>query len=391
MASRIQVAEEFQELRAVIKVIGLGGAGGNAINRMVESGMRDVELISANTDSQVLRHNKAPLRIQLGENLTKGLGVGGDPGKGRLAAMESRDQLREALTGADLIFITAGMGGGTGTGAAPVAAEIAREMSALTIGVVSRPFEFEGKIRAFQAENGIKEMRRHVDTLLIIPNDSIFDVIEDNTPSSEAFRKADDVLRQAIQSISDVITTPGLINVDLNDIKAVMANAGEAHMGIGEASGAQRALQAAKQAIHSPLLENVSIEGAKGMIVNIVGDRKLTLAEIQQAVDFIKQRASPEANIKFGQAFEESLGGKIRITVIATGFPAKRSRLGGREGFHPVPLSTSGRPNPQASALFDPEAPAPAHGPQAEAAVDDWSKPAFMHWKVKKLHRGGEE
>ncbi|MBI4387243.1 MAG: cell division protein FtsZ [Elusimicrobia bacterium] len=383
MTARIQCVDDFKELRAVIKVAGLGGAGGNAINRMCEAGVRDVDLIAANTDSQVLRHNKAPLRIQMGEKLTKGLGVGGDPAKGRLAALESKESLREALSGADLIFITAGMGGGTGTGSAPVVAELARELNALTIGVVSRPFEFEGKIRALQAEAGIKEMRKHVDTLLVISNDSLFDVIEENTPSAEAFRKADDVLRQAIQSIADVITTPGLINVDLNDIKAIMAGAGEAHMGIGEGSGSQRTMEAAKQAIHSPLLDNLSIEGAKGMIVNIVGDRKLTLAEIQQAVDFIKHKASPEANIKFGQAFDDSMGGQVRVTVIATGFPAKRGRGASREAAaaHLAALPAGGRLSSSPWSL-DPGA--VSEKPEG-AAPDDWAKPAFLHWKVRKL------
>jgi cell division protein FtsZ len=371
---RIKCTEEFKELRAAIKVLGLGGAGGNAINRMVEASLKDVELVAANTDAQDLRRNKAPLRLQIGEELTRGLGVGGDPSKGRMAALESKDQLREVMQGADLVFITAGMGGGTGTGAAPVAAQLARDVGALTIGVVSRPFEFEGRIRATQAEDGIREMRQHVDTLLVIPNDSLFSVIEDHTPSADAFRKADDVLRQAVQSISDVITTAGDINMDLNDIKAIMSDAGEAHMGIGEGSGSHRAMDAARQAIKSPLLENVSIEGSKGMIVNIVGDRKLTLSEIKEAMDFISHKVSPEARIKFGQAYDDTLGGKLRITVIATGFPTKR----GTPAIKPVEFDSE-YAFPSGGSL-----PSPAGPPRGEPH-EDWDRPAFLHWRVKKL------
>lgn len=379
--ARIKAVEDIKELKAKIKVIGLGGAGGNAINRMYEAGVRDVELISANTDAQDLKRNKAAIRIQLGEDLTKGLGVGGDPAKGRLAALESREQLRETLIGADLVFITAGMGGGTGTGSAAVVAEIAKEAGALTIGVVSRPFEFEGRIRAAQAEGGIKDMRAHVDTLLVIPNDSLFGVIDDMTSSADAFRKADDVLRQAIQSISDVITTAGDINMDLNDIKAIMANAGEAHMGIGEGTGPHRAIEAAKQAVVSPLLENVSIEGSKGMIVNIIGaEHLLKLNEIKEAMNFISRKVSPEAKIKFGQVFNETMGDKIRITVIATGFPAKKPKAWpklGRLSQTPLdPFDDMGADWKGGSAV-KPERPADSY--------DDWSKPAFLHWKVKKL------
>ena len=372
---RIKCTEEFRELRATIKVLGLGGAGGNAINRMVESGLKDVELIAANTDAQALRGNKAALRLQLGENLTKGLGVGGDPSKGRMAALESKDAIREVVEGSDLVFITTGMGGGTGTGAAPIAAQLAKEAGALTIGVVSRPFEFEGRIRGQQAEEGIRDMRQHVDTLLVIPNDSLFQVIEENTSSADAFRKADDVLRQAVQSISDVITTAGDINMDLNDIKAIMSNAGEAHMGIGEGTGPHRAMDAARQAIRSPLLENVSIEGSKGMIVNVVGDRKMALAEIKDAMDFIGKKVSPEARIKFGQAYDDTLGGKIRITVIATGFPPKRGVWTPRK-----PLLER---EPAMGLGGDDFRPAP-RAPEAETA-EDWNRPAFLHWKVKKL------
>ncbi|MBI4422120.1 MAG: cell division protein FtsZ [Elusimicrobia bacterium] len=373
---RIKAAEDLRELRAVIKVVGLGGAGGNAINRMVEAGVRDVELIAANADAQDLRRSQAALRIQIGESLTKGLGVGGDPSKGQMAALESKEQLREVVQGADLIFITAGMGGGTGTGAAPVVAQLAKEANALTIGVVTRPFSFEGRVRELQAEAGIQELRQHVDTLLIIPNDSLFTVTDDKTHAAEAYRKADDVLRQAVQGISDVITTPGDINMDMNDIRSIMANAGEAHMGVGTGTGPNRALEAAKAAISSPLLENVSIDGARGMLVNIVGNRQMTLAELTEAMKFIQAKGSPEAKIKYGQAYDDSMGERLRITVIATGFPARRARSAPRGALRAPGLHRRS-PLPDIPGL---DAPEPAR-PQPT----DWSKPAFLHFKLKKL------
>lgn len=373
---RIKASEDLRELRATIKVVGLGGAGGNAINRMVEAGVRDVELIAANTDAQDLRRNKAPLRIQVGENLTKGLGVGGDPAKGELAALESKEQLREVIAGSDLVFIAAGMGGGTGTGAAPVVAQLAREANALTIGVVSRPFKFEGRVRELQAESGIKGLRRQVDTLLIIPNDSLFAITDDKTPSAEAFRKADDVLRQAIQSISDVITRPGAINMDLNDIKSIMTNAGEAHMGVGVGIGPNRALDAAREAISSPLLENMSIDGAKGMMVNIVANSKVALAEVKDAMDFIQSKGSPEARIKFGQAYDETMGERLQITVIATGFPARRP-----QGLARRSLLAPGLARRSPLGEIPDLGPVEPTGPRNV----DWSKPAFLHYKVKRL------
>lgn len=374
---RIKAAEDLRELRATIKVVGLGGAGGNAINRMVDAGIRDVEFIAANTDAQDLRRSRAPLRIQMGEDLTRGLGVGGDPQKGQLAALESKDQLREVIANTDLVFITAGMGGGTGTGSAPVVAQLAKEANALTIGVVSRPFKFEGRVRELQAESGIKELRQHVDTLLIIPNDSIFEVADETTAAAEAFRKADDVLRQAIQSITDVITRSGDINMDMNDIRSIMANAGEAHMGVGSGTGANRALDAAKEAISSPLLENVSIDGARGMLVNIVGDKRLTLAEIKDAMDFIQSKGSPEAKIKLGQAYDEGLGDRLQITVIATGFPSRRPKAFSRNTLRAPGLA---RRSPL-SEIPDGDPHEPLPRPQAV----DWSKPAFLHFKTKKL------
>lgn len=321
---RIRLSEDFQELSANIKVIGVGGAGGNAINRMSRSEIKNVELIAANTDAQDLRRSLSPLRIQLGAELTGGLGAGGNPTIGRQAAEESREKLKEVLNGADMVFITAGMGGGTGTGAAPVAAEIARSSGALTVAVVTRPFEFEHRMRASQAEMGIKELRTHVDTLLVIPNDRIFAIIDEKTKFEEAFRKADDVLCQAVQSISDVITTPGEINVDFADVKSIMLNSGEALMGIGYGTGPDRVFRAAQVAITSPLLEDVTIDGAKGVLVNITGSKDITLFEIKEGMSLIHRAVSPDANVFYGQVFDDSLGNTVRITVIATGIPKLR-------------------------------------------------------------------
>jgi cell division protein FtsZ len=378
---RIQVTEDFKESRAVIKVIGVGGAGGNAINRMAEAGLKGVELVAANSDAQDLRRSAAEVRIQLGEDLTRGLGVGGDPAKGRLAALESEEQLTEVLSGADLVFITAGMGGGTGTGGGPVVAKLAKDAGALTIGVVTRPFDFEKLNRATIAEHGIQEMRQNVDTLLVIPNQRLLDVIDSDTPSDAAFRIADDVLRKAIQSISDVITTPGTINMDLNDLRAIMQNAGEALIGMGEESGTGRAVRAAKSAIHSALLENVVMDGAKGLIVNITGRKAtLKLSEIEEAMGLITGAASQDAKIKMGNAYDESLGEAIRITVIATGFPSRRgNRNLARAGFRPGPGGRRG------GFPDEPLDGGPRDSAPPTAAPEEWMKPAFMRLKVRKL------
>ncbi|MBI4054838.1 MAG: cell division protein FtsZ [Elusimicrobia bacterium] len=379
---RIKFTEEFREQPAVIKVIGVGGAGGNAINRMAEAGIRGVELIAANTDAQDLRRNKASVRIQMGARLTRGLGVGGDPAKGKQAALESKDQIQEVLSGADMVFVTAGMGGGTGTGGAPVVAEGVKSLNCLTVGVVSRPFEFEGRIRAAQAEAGIKEMRNWVDTLLVIPNERLFSILDENTTTSEAFRRADDVLRRAVQAISDVVTTAGEINVDFADVRTIMSHAGEALMGMGEGKGPGRALEAAKAAIHSPLLENVVMDGAKGVLVNITGSRSVTLAEIKEAMNFIHASASPEAHVFYGQAYEESLKDQIRITVIATGFPAHRNRQMTRGKLAPArPI----RKNP-----WQPELPefAAAGEPAFSQDLDliqERLKPAYLRLKKRRL------
>jgi len=329
--SRIRYNKEFRGREAVIKVVGVGGGGGNAVNNMVQADIRLVEFLVINTDAQALRGSRAPNRIQIGENITKGLGVGGDPEKGRQAALESVDLIKEAVCDADLLFITTGMGGGTGTGAAPVVAHMAKEINpeALVVGVVTRPFGFEGKARADLAQAGIHELRKHVDSLLIIPNDRIIPEAGRNATTEESYRIADDVLRQAIQGISDVITTAGSINVDFEDVKKIMTKSGEALIGIGRASGDDRHLEAAQKAMHSPMLESAVINGAKGILVNFTSSREIRLVEVSEAMEYITKAANPEAFIKHGQVFDESLGDELKITVIATGFPAKRSELAG--------------------------------------------------------------
>ena len=304
---------------ANIKVIGAGGGGGNAVNRMIASDVSGVEFWSINTDAQALTHTSARRRLQIGQKLTRGLGAGGNPAIGQKAAEESRDEIASALENADLVFITAGMGGGTGTGAAPVVAEIAKEMGALTVGVVTRPFVFEGRRRTSQAEQGIEALQSRVDTLIVIPNDKLLAVISEQTPVQEAFRFADDILRQGVQGISDIITIPGLVNVDFADVRAVMADAGSALMGIGIGSGKSRAKEAASAAISSPLLES-SIEGARGVVFNITGGSDLTLHEVNAAAEIIYEVVDPSANIIFGAVIDDRLQGEIRITVIATGF-----------------------------------------------------------------------
>ncbi|MCX5792293.1 MAG: cell division protein FtsZ [Elusimicrobiota bacterium] len=329
--TRIRYNRDFHGREAVIKVLGVGGGGGNAVNTMVDADIRLVEFLAVNTDAQDLRRSKAPNRIQIGENLTKGLGVGGDPAKGREAALESVDLIKEAVGDADLLFITAGMGGGTGTGAAPVVAQIAREINpeALLIGVVTRPFSFEGKPRAEQAQAGIQELRKHLDSLLVIPNDRIRTEVDREASRDDAYRLADDVLRQAIQGISDVITSEGELNVDFADVKKIMTKSGEALIGIGKASGEDRHMTAAQMAMHSPMLENAVINGAKGLLVNFTSSRDIKLVEISEAMEYITKAANPEAAIKHGQVFDTAMGGELKITVIATGFPAKRSELAG--------------------------------------------------------------
>ncbi|MBC7076249.1 MAG: cell division protein FtsZ [Syntrophomonadaceae bacterium] len=315
---------EMQQF-ADIKVIGIGGGGNNAINRMIEAGLKGVEFIAVNTDAQALYLSRAEKKVQIGEKLTKGLGAGADPDIGMRAAEESSDDIKKALQGADMIFVTAGMGGGTGTGGAPIIARIAKELGALTVGVVTKPFTFEGRKRNLQAERGIQSLREEVDSLITIPNDRLLQVVDKNTAFNDAFKMADDILRQGVQGISDLIAVPGVINCDFADVQTVMQNTGSALMGIGIASGENRAAEAARLAISSPLLET-SIEGAKGVLFNISGGNDLTLFEINEAAEIIHQAADVEANIIFGANIDERLGDEVRVTVIATGFNVPKTQ-----------------------------------------------------------------
>jgi cell division protein FtsZ len=351
---------------AKIKVIGVGGGGGNAVNRMVASDVAGIEFWTINTDAQSLTQSSALKRLQIGQKLTRGLGAGGNPAIGQKAAEESRDEIAAALKDTDLVFITAGMGGGTGTGAAPIVAEIAKEMGALTVGVVTRPFLFEGPRRLNQAKEGILALQGRVDTLIVIPNDKLLAVTSEQTPIQEAFRLADDVLRQGVQGISDIITIPGLVNVDFADVRAVMADAGSALMGIGIGSGKSRATEAATSAISSPLLE-ASINGAKGVVFNITGGGDLTLHEVNAAASLIYEAVDPEANIIFGAVIDDRIQNEIRITVIATGFSAESTGLSKLQS--PVAKRTLGQATPA-----QPSSPAPEVSPQKEES-DAGGKP----------------
>ena len=315
----IEFQNEEQSTFASIKVVGCGGGGNNAVNRMVDAGLRGVEFISVNTDRQALSQANAQVKIQIGEKLTKGLGAGAIPEVGRRAAEESREEIASALKGADLVFITAGMGGGTGTGAAPIVAEIARDLGTLTIAVVTKPFNFEGKQRMKNAEAGIAELKQHVDTLVVIPNDRLLQVVNKGTSMIEAFRIADDVLRQGIQGISDLIAVPAMINLDFADVKTVMESGGMAHMGIGLGSGENKLVEAAKNAIASPLLET-NIDGARAVLINVTGGEDISIVDINEAANLIMEAADPDANIIFGAGLDETMGDAVRITVIATGF-----------------------------------------------------------------------
>jgi len=310
---------------ANIKVVGVGGGGTNAINRMIEAKIQGVEFIAINTDGQALNRSNADIRLRIGDVLTKGLGAGANPEIGQQAALESKEELAGILQGADMVFVTAGMGGGTGTGAAPIIAQIAKESGALTVGVVTKPFAFEGRVRIMQAERGLSVLKDCVDTLITIPNERLLQIVDKITPMLEAFRIADDVLRQGVQGISDLITITGLINVDFADVKTIMSDAGSALMGIGVAKGENRAVLAAKAAVESPLLE-ASIEGSKGVLLNITGSSNLGLYEVNEAAAIISEAADPDANIIFGAVIDETLGDEIRVTVIATGFEQRRPK-----------------------------------------------------------------
>jgi cell division protein FtsZ len=319
--------DEGEGPAARIKVIGIGGGGSNAVNRMVGTGLDGVEFIVANTDLQALRVNRAPVKLQIGSKLTKGLGAGADPSIGRSAALEDTERIIQAVGGADMVFITTGLGGGTGTGAAPVIASLASELGALTIAVVTKPFKFEGKKRQLQAERGLEALRDCVDTIITIPNERLLTIIDRTTPLTEAFATADDVLRQAIQGISDLILVPGLINLDFADVRTIMSGMGLAMMGTGLADGQDRAVEAARRAISSPLLEGACVNGARGVIINVTGGPDLSLVEVSEASSIVHEAADEDANIIFGAVVDPTLKGKVKITVIATGFDGRRPVL----------------------------------------------------------------
>jgi cell division protein FtsZ len=356
-----------QNYIAVIKVVGIGGGGVNAVNRMIDAGLKGVEFIAINTDAQALLMSDADVKLDIGRQLTRGLGAGSDPEIGRQAAEEHRDEIEEVLKGADMVFITAGKGGGTGTGGAPVVAEIAKSIGALTIGVVTRPFAFEGRRRAVQADSGIQKLKEKVDTLIVIPNDRLLTVSNDKTSMVNAFKMADEVLLQGVQGITDLITTPGLINTDFADVKMIMSNAGTAIMGIGTASGEGRAVNAARAAITSPLLE-ASIEGARGILLNIAGGTDLGLFEVNEAAEIIHSVAHPDANIIFGSVIEDAMGDEVRVTVIAAGFERWDDERGSRSTREPRGgLGLGDRRDPFAGADDD-----------LDVGDDDFDVPSFL-------------
>lgn len=360
--------DDFANHFARIKVVGVGGAGGNAVNRMIATGVEGVEFISVNTDSQALVNAHSPVTIRIGDKLTKGLGAGGRPEIGERAAEESLDALSEVVRGADMVFITSGMGGGTGTGASPIVARLARETGALTVGVVTRPFDFEGAKRKRVAEEGVVALREHVDALITIPNQRLISLVDPKTPFSEAFRLADDVLRHGIQGISDLIIKPGLINLDFADVKTIMRDAGSALMAIGRGSGETRCMDAARMAIESPLLE-MSIDGATGVLYNITGGPDMSLNEINEAAEIIRGAADDEAEIIFGATTDESMGRDVQITLIATGFqgtPQRRPRAERR--FRSTDTSSSR------------SEPAPTRTPIMSQQDDEWSEPAILRF-----------
>ena len=351
-----------------IRVIGVGGAGCNAVNTMIGAGLSRVEFIAANTDLQALQRSIAAFKVQLGPERTRGLGAGAKPEVGKEAALESKDPIKECLEGADMVFVTAGMGGGTGTGATPIVANIARELGALTVGVVTKPFQYEGHRRMSHAEEGIRELRRHVDTLLIIPNQRLLGIVDKATPLLEAFKVADDVLRQAIQGIADVITTTGHINVDFADVRTVMTHTGRAVMGMGISRGTNRAMEAAQKAVSSPLLEDGSVEGARGVLLNITGGPSLSLHEVDEAASIIKEAADPQANIIVGQVINPDMGDDLVITVIATGF--EREEQPAKPTLVERPTGKGGRPAQQVLAAVPVAA--------GQAAQKDLDRPTFL-------------
>ncbi|WP_028398924.1 cell division protein FtsZ [Ectobacillus panaciterrae] len=363
---------------ANIKVIGVGGGGNNAVNRMIEHGVQGVDFIAVNTDAQALNLSKAETKMQIGGKLTRGLGAGANPEVGKKAAEESKEQIQEALRGADMVFVTAGMGGGTGTGAAPVIAQVAKELGALTVGVVTRPFTFEGRKRANQAQSGIAAFKENVDTLIVIPNDRLLEIVDKNTPMLEAFREADNVLRQGVQGISDLIAVPGLINLDFADVKTIMSNKGSALMGIGVGTGENRAAEASKRAISSPLLET-SIDGAQGVLMNITGGTNLSLYEVQEAADIVASASDLEVNMIFGSVINENLKDEIIVTVIATGFDDSITAQPQKPLVRPATTAPTPTPAPQPVPQAKPrevkrEEPVIERNPQ----VEDIDIPAFL-------------
>lgn len=364
--------EEMTPIR--IKVIGLGGAGCNAVNTMIAAGLTRVEFVVANTDLQSLSKSSTQYRIQLGPERTKGLGAGANPEVGKDAALESESEIRTALEDADMVFVTAGMGGGTGTGGAPVAARLARDLGILTVGVVTKPFQHEGQRRMGFAEEGLRELRRHVDSLLVIPNQKLLTLVDKSTPVLEAFKVADDVLRQAIKGITDVITTPGLVNVDFADVKTVMSYRGRAVMGMGVASGPNRAMEAAQQAITSPLLEESGIEGAKGLLLNLTGGTDLSLHEVDEASTIAKESADPQANIIVGHVIDPGLEDEVIITVIATGFEQQQDSFRAKPAVH---LGEQERPRLSVPPTSQPVL-TMARTASGDGPADDLDRPAFM-------------
>jgi cell division protein FtsZ len=359
---------------ARIKVIGIGGGGSNAVNRMIESGIEGIEFLVANTDLQALKRSRAPIKIQLGSRLTKGLGAGADPGVGREAALEDTDKIIEVLEGADMVFVTTGLGGGTGTGAAPIIASLATELDALTVAVVTKPFHFEGRRRMQQSDQGLRELRECVDTVITIPNERLLHTVDRGVSLADSFKVADDVLRQAVQGISDLITVPGLINLDFADVKSIMQGMGMALMGAGRATGENRAIEATQQAISSPLLEEATIQGAKGVLINITGGPDLTLFEVNAASSIIRESADDDANIIFGAVIDETLTDEMRITVIATGFDRESVSVASAAATTAIPA-----PPPRYVARSADDLPRPM---MSTPRVDDLDVPTFIRKKA---------
>jgi cell division protein FtsZ len=358
---------------ARIKVIGIGGGGSNAVNRMIEAGIEGIEFLVANTDLQALKRSRAPIKIQLGSRLTKGLGAGADPSVGREAALEDTDKIIEVLEGADMVFVTTGLGGGTGTGAAPIIASLATELDALTVAVVTKPFHFEGRRRMQQADQGLRELRECVDTVITIPNERLLHTVERSVTLADSFRVADDVLRQAVQGISDLITVPGLINLDFADVKSIMQGMGMALMGAGRATGENRAIEATQQAISSPLLEEATIQGARGVLINITGGPDLTLFEVNAASSIIRESADDDANIIFGAVIDENLTDEMKITVIATGFDRESASVASAAVTTAIPA-----PPPRFVARPADDLPRP----MMSSRVDDLDVPTFIRKKA---------